>query len=494
MRYFVLLPLAFSLAPFAAHAQCTGSIDLGPDVVLCEGQTTLLTPGPGFLSYLWNDGSTVPVLNEGDAGVYSCTVQELSVGSNLVVNGDFSAGANGFTSGYIPGTGGSFGLLSTEGQYAVAGNASDTHTNFPPCTDHTGGGNLMVVNGAATAGVSVWCQSVTVVPGTTYAFSAWLSSMVVSNPAVLQFTINGQVLGNPFTAASTSCTWNQFYEVWNAGINTSAEICITNQNTLLSGNDFALDDITFNPFCTYTDSVTVRVDPYPEPDLGADQVICGVGPVLLDATTPDVDTYTWNSGLATGPQFTVTTSGTYWVNVLNGACFGRDSVTVTFQPQPSVDLGPDLSACTGSPVIITAGQQDASLLWSDGSNGITYTALESEVVWVALTQGPCTASDTVVVSIAPCTAQVEVPNIFTPNGDSVNDQFQPIILEGATDTQLSIYNRWGQLVYASQRPQFAWDGRTGAGNVVADGVYFWVLGYTGPDGPDELHGTVTLLR
>lgn len=478
----------------ALHAQCSGSIDLGPDVVLCEGQTTLLTPGPGYLSYVWNTGSTAPVLNQGTAGVYSCTVQELAVGDDLVVNGDFSSGATGFTSGYIPGTGGTFGLLSLEGQYAVASNASDTHTNFPPCTDHTGGGNMMVVNGAATAGVSVWCQTVTVVPGTSYAFSAWLSSMVVSNPAVLQFTINGQVLGDPFTAAASSCTWNQFYEVWNAGATTTAEICISNQNTLTSGNDFALDDISFNPFCTYTDSVVVVVNAYPEPDLGPDQVICGPGPVLLDATTPAVDTYTWNNGIATGPQFTVTSSGTYWVNVLNGACFGRDSVTVTLLPLPVVDLGPDLTSCADVPVTLSTGAPDAGHRWQDGSTGTSFTAVTSGLVWVVVTDGPCAASDTALVTIELCNVAVEVPNIFTPNGDAINDQFRPIVIEGASGIQLSIHNRWGQLVYASQRTEFAWDGRTAAGNECADGVYFWTLTYSGPDGPGDLHGTVTLLR
>ena len=60
--------------------------------------------------------------------------------------------------------------------------------------------------------------------------------MIVQNPAVLQFTINGQPLGNTFTAPNTSCTWNQFYEIWSSGSNTTAEICITNQNTQISGN------------------------------------------------------------------------------------------------------------------------------------------------------------------------------------------------------------------------------------------------------------------
>lgn len=491
----ILLLFCLGLAPSVSHAQCTGSIDLGPDVVLCEGQTVLLTPGPGYLSYLWNDGSVAAVRNVGTAGVYTCTVEALETGSDLVVNGDFSAGATGFTSGYIPGTGGTWGLLSQEGQYAVASDASTTHSNFPACTDHTGGGNMMVVNGAATPGVAVWCQSIAVDPGTTYAFSAWLATIVVTNPAVLQFTINGEVLGNPFVAANTACVWNQFYELWNAGSNTTAEICITNQNTQTSGNDFALDDISFTPFCSYTDSVTVSVVPYPEPELGPDQLLCGVTSVVLDATTPGVDSYIWNDGLATGPQLTVTTSGTYWVNVLNGSCFGRDSVTVTLLPQPSVDLGPDPSACTGSSVELSANVPGGvSILWSDGSTGPTYTTSSSDTVWVLVSQGPCSASDTVLVSIAPCNAVVEMPNVFTPNGSGYNEQFQPIALQGVSSLQLGIYNRWGQLMYETRSLNFAWDGRSPAGVQVPDGVYFWVLNYEGADGPGEQHGTVTLLR
>ena len=490
---FTLAPALLSLV--AAQAQpCTGSIDLGPYITLCDGQTALLTPGTGYLSYLWTDGTTASSLMVGTAGVYYCTVQELDAGSNLVVNGDFSAGSTGFTSGYIPGTGGTWGLLSNEGQYAVASNASATHSNFPPCTDHTGGGNMMVVNGAATAGVPVWCQSITVAPNTSYAFSAWLSSMVAQNPAVLQFTINGQPLGNTFTAASSTCQWNQFYQIWASGSNTTADICITNQNTFASGNDFALDDISFTPFCNYTDSVTVIVNPYPEPDLGPDQVICGAGTVVLDATTPMVDTYVWNDGLATDAQLTVTTSGTYWVNVLNGACFGRDSVDVTFLPQPSIDLGPDRTACAGDSVVLFAGALDADYLWHDGSALNSWTGYVSGEAWVQIAQGPCIASDTVMIMLDECDVVVVIPNVFTPNGDDQNAQFRPIMLEGVDNLELQVFNRWGAMVYKAKGLDFAWDGRSSAGETVPDGTYFWTLTFTGPKGPDQQHGTVTLLR
>jgi gliding motility-associated-like protein len=494
-RLAVLLTVAF-LAPHRLAAQCTGSIDLGPDTTLCTGQTIALTPGPGYLSYVWDNGSTGVTRMVSAPGTYHCTVQELEPGGNLVVNGDFSAGATGFTSGYIPGTGGQWGLLSNEGQYAVAANASTTHNNFPPCTDHTGGGAMMVVNGAATPGVAVWCQTVPVQPGTDYAFSAWLQTIVAQNPAILQFTINGQVIGAPFAATNVSCEWNQFYNIWSSGTNTTAEICITNQNTATSGNDFALDDISFTPFCTYSDTITVAYVEYPDPDLGPDRTVCGDGPVVLDATTPGVDTYIWNNGLATGPVFEVTTSGTYWVNVFDHSCGGRDSVTVELVPWPTVDLGPDRTACIGDSISFAVGSPGAQYLWHDGSTDPVWTAWASGEVWVQLANGPCTASDTVLVVMEDCVVEVDVdlPNIFTPNGDHSNGQFSPITMSGVKSLSIEVFNRWGQMVFTSSSPNFAWNGRSPAGEVVPEGTYFWVLTYESAEGPGERHGTVTLLR
>ena len=53
--------------------------------------------------------------------------------------------------------------------------------------------------------------------------------------------------------------WSQFHEIWFSGTNTSATICITNQNTAQAGNDFALDDIEFRQVCTVSDSIYFNV-------------------------------------------------------------------------------------------------------------------------------------------------------------------------------------------------------------------------------------------
>lgn len=76
-----------------------------------------------------------------------------------------------------------------------------------------------------------------------------------------------------------------------------------------------------------------------------------------------------------------------------------------------------------------------------------------------------------------------VPNVFSPNGDGINDKFY--LKKGAFDRcydalTIRIYNRWGQNVYESSNAQFEWDGRDEKGNELSEGTYFVVLqGYYG---------------
>lgn len=171
-------------------------------------------------------------------GVYDVKAQ-CSIESNIVTNSDFQSGNTGFSSSYSQASD-----LHPEGKYDVSTNPNSNHGGFASCGDHTSGsGKMFVVNGATVAGVTVWCQTVTVTANSTYTFSTWIASVVSSNPAVLQFSINGVNLGSTFTASSTTCSWQQFCQTWNSGASTSANICIVNQNTVASGNDFALDDI-----------------------------------------------------------------------------------------------------------------------------------------------------------------------------------------------------------------------------------------------------------
>jgi gliding motility-associated-like protein len=235
-------------------------IVVSPDIIICTGDCTTLTvaggdyfewaPSPDIADSSLTTQNVCPVVTT----IYDVT--SYTIGSNMIANGDFSAGNTGFSSSYNftnPFNG-------TEGEYNVIPNPQTYNGAFSPCGDNTtGAGNMMVVNGSGTVGATVWCQTLPVTANTDYLFSAWLTSVYPTFPAELQFTINGVPIGSNLNATATTCAWDEFFATWNSGAATSANICITNINTSVAGNDFALDDISFSPVCTQTASVTVTV-------------------------------------------------------------------------------------------------------------------------------------------------------------------------------------------------------------------------------------------
>ena len=237
------------------------SIVVGNDTAICLGESAQLSASGGFYGYQWQPAtglsspdSANPIATPTSTTTYKVTT--LVESDDLIANGDFSSGNTGFSSAYVYTSD-----LTPEGVYYVGSNPQTYHSGFTPCVDHTSGtGNMMIVNGSGTPGTNVWCQTINVVPNTNYAFACWAQSVASGSPAVLQFSINGVPIGTPFNVPANVCEWQQFYNIWNSGSNTTADICILNQNTNTGGNDFAIDDIQFLGLCPVTDSITVTVN------------------------------------------------------------------------------------------------------------------------------------------------------------------------------------------------------------------------------------------
>jgi gliding motility-associated-like protein len=89
---------------------------------------------------------------------------------------------------------------------------------------------------------------------------------------------------------------------------------------------------------------------------------------------------------------------------------------------------------------------------------------------------------------------LEMPNVFTPDQDGVNDLFVPVKAQNIASSSLTIINRWGEVVFESSDIQQGWDGMY-KGNFLTDGVYFWKLDYEGTN-KQTYHktGTVSLVR
>lgn len=69
----------------------------------------------------------------------------------------------------------------------------------------------------------------------------------------------------------------------------------------------------------------------------------------------------------------------------------------------------------------------------------------------------------------------EIPNVFTPDGDGINDILKPFPYQFIDNIDLKIFNRWGQLLYQTNDPDINWDGKIDKSNqVVASGVYYYI--------------------
>lgn len=109
----------------------------------------------------------------------------------------------------------------------------------------------------------------------------------------------------------------------------------------------------------------------------------------------------------------------------------------------------------------------------------------------------CEVKDSITVTAIE--SYIEVPNVFTPNGDGKNDEFR-VAYKSISKFNMIVYNRWGRIVYQSTDPGRGWDGRIG-GRMASPAAYYYVIEATGTDKDSKgnyirykLQGDINLLR
>ncbi len=238
------------------------------------------------------------------------TVTGFVTGDNRVTNGDFEDGNTGFNSAYTYHAPTSSTAVWDPATYTVHNNAYEVHNsggNWPfnnPWNhgqDGCGRGNYMICNGSRGDNVIVWEQPIPVRPGVDYAFSANVCSFSNNNRAKLQFSINGETIGEVYEVHSVSEGWTSFYALWTSGpTDTQAVIKLINKQASLdagsSGNDFGVDNISFHDLMECSAETTVQVciqhevevDPIPVPAPiceGGTLEIGAPGAHLIDGTS-----------------------------------------------------------------------------------------------------------------------------------------------------------------------------------------------------------------
>ncbi|HEY1041091.1 MAG TPA: hypothetical protein VGF30_16885, partial [Bacteroidia bacterium] len=169
--------------------------------------------------------------------------------------------------------------------------------------------------------------------------------------------------------------------------------------------------------CYNRDTVNVVINDLPVVNLGADITQCG-GNVALDAGNTGAS-YLW-SNLVTTQTIQVSTGGTYIVEVTDGnACTNKDTIDVVIHNVPMVNLGADVTQCSGT-VALDAQNTGLTFLWSTGSANQTITVSATGTYSVMVTDGNgCFNSDTVsvIINTLPNVIYIETNDtVCTQNG------------------------------------------------------------------------------
>jgi len=128
---------------------------------------------------------------------------------------------------------------------------------------------------------------------------------------------------------------------------------------------------------------------------------------------------------------------------------------------------------------------------TDKDHRYTFTEMGTYKVKLKVSDATCSFSDSLTVIVTE--SEIYVPNVFTPNGDTFNDEFR-IAYKSLLTFQCWVYNRWGRQVYYWNDPTKGWDGNIN-GKKATPGPYFYVIKATGSDKKVyKLKGDINLLR
>ncbi|MBK8948773.1 MAG: gliding motility-associated C-terminal domain-containing protein [Flavobacteriales bacterium] len=239
----------------------------------------------------------------------------------------------------------------------------------------------------------------------------------------------------------------------------------------------------------------------PAPVLDTPWVFCWGSEALLNATGSAGAGYTWTTpgGPASGPTITIDpveedAMGLYSCVLTANGCAGPAATGELVVLLGSIIDFQPLIGCSGTPEVVVLGPEFTDIVWSTGAVGdsllVTVPGLYSVIATGA---DGCWASGTISVDFVPC--DLIVPNVFSPNGDGVNDA---VVLDapwGGTLT-FQVFNRWGQRVHVGSAAHVEWNGRSSfSGELVPEGTYFYTLdvdSYTGERRSQQ--GTLQLLR
>lgn len=377
-----------------------------------------------------------------------------------------------------------------------------TWTNIP-------GANQASVNlnlSSAAAGVYKYRLSVSKVENigkpTCSINSNVISVRIKPKPAITIANNSPVCEGNTVTLSATGGVQYQWTDL-NGFSSTSSSVDLVNAQPFQSGKYYV--KVTDAEGCSDTASIAVQINPRPVASVqNSEIVICQGTSTSLQASGGNK--YLWepsdnlSSDTVSNPSASPTENTLYEVVVSNNfACTDTAQVQVIVSNQPVANTGPDTSLLAGQTISLTgsATGYNLSYSWSPSVSITDATTLfprinpKEDVTYileVVSNDGCGRDTDTVNVTVG---KGFYVPNAFSPNGDGLNDTWRIPSLNLYSDYEVSVYNRYGQVIYRSKTTDRPWDG-TFKGEKQPSGIYPYIIDVK--DISQKFTGWVMLVR
>jgi gliding motility-associated-like protein len=445
------------------------------------------------------------------------------------VNITFGSG-NGSNTGYTPTNAYIYSNTScpNDGYYTITTATSACFNNawHTVNADHTGNGAFMLVNASYTPGDFLVTTVADLCPGTQYEFAAWLMNVLRNNGikpnitfsietpagAVLQQFVTGDIPETP------QPLWKQYGFFFTTPLNNPVVVLrMTNNAPGGIGNDIALDDITFRPCGPvvtavnqgHADTVDICEGSTAVYNFSASVAAAYIAPVYRWQVSADSGkswkdiaganslTYVRNATGAGAYSYRLTVTELTGVTI--PSCrIASNNIIINVHAKPVVNAGADkLLVIPGSVQLDgTATGDNPVVYWSppgdlsraDITSPVATPPADRLYTLYATSAFGCKNEDAVFVKVI---SGIYVPTAFTPNNDGVNDTWQILFLDLLKGAAVSVYNRYGQLVYSAEDAAVNWNGNWKNQPQPAD-TYIYYVRFK--NGRKQLRGTFNLIR
>lgn len=412
-------------------------------------------------------------------------VTNFSYNSPICINGGNPSPilASGFTAGGVFSASPALSINPSTGVINLAATTPGTYT-----ITYTVAASACQSAGSSSTQVQI-SSSITPVTGFSYTSPVCLSAGNINPNTVVGFTTGG-------TFSSTS----------GLSINSSTGIINTNASTPGTYTvTYSLSATSCQPSANSNTSVTITAAPSPPITTPLIRYCTNDLATPLTATGTNLTWYTvaiGGTGSSVAPTPSTNMPGTtmYYVSQSTGGCESiRTPVSVIVTLAPTVDAGPDVAIAPGQSITLTGitNAVNPSINWSPPGTindpnilSPTVTPTVTTKYYLYIQSQGCTAVDSMRVFVI---GKLVIPNVFSPNGDGIHDDWVIQGIEGYPNAIVEVYNRYGQMLFQQKgyNNSNAWNGQVNGKSVPA-GVYFYVI--RGLASPNALTGTVTILR